>query len=112
MAGGERPPALPSSRDQLDRLLQGLDELSGTLPDLSGGADSWSSGGGRGQCGGQVPGHRSYEEDVDYVLERDERRRGGEGEQERRGGEVQERQEAPYHTRVDSKPFSYIRSVK
>jgi len=40
---------------------------------------------------------RSYEEDVDYALEKDgERRRGGE-------------EGAPYHTRYDSKPFSYIR---
>ena len=39
----------------------------------------------------------SYEEDVDYALEKDgERRRGGE-------------EGAPYHTRYDSKPFSYIR---
>ena len=146
---------------QLDRLLAGLDELSGTLPDLTssaswtparsapeqrvggravlpcsagadsaaGGAASVNAGGGlqQGTSGGgggvvvqgggpgvvpagggskQVvmgrPGGpglpaRSYEEDVDYALEKDgEKRRGGE-------------EGAPYHTRYDSKPFSYIR---
>ena len=147
---------------QLDRLLAGLDELSGTLPDLTssaswtparpapeqrvggravlqgsagadsaaGGAASVSAGGGLQQGtsggGGAVvvqgggpgvvpaaaggskqavmgrPGDpglaaRSYEEDVDYALEKDgEKRRGGE-------------EGAPYHTRYDSKPFSYIR---
>ena len=165
MAGGEAEasfqvePAPP--RSQLDRLLAGLDELSGTLPDLTsanswtparsattsypeqrggqraGGAVQCSAGAGRavnppaggavrqaasvnsagvqGNCsisaGEQVvmgrqgrPGGpngslaaRSYEEDVDYALEKDgERRRGGE-------------EGAPYHTRYDSKPFSYIR---
>ena len=163
MAGGEAEALLePAPRSQLDRLLAGLDELSGTLPDLT--ASSWtparpassqaaegnrgtggravqcSAGAGRGvqggsqsaggavraapvqqgvsavqgcgagEQGGQVvmgrqgrpggPGSlaaRSYEEDVDYALEKDgERRRGGE-------------EGAPYHTRYDSKPFSYIR---
>ena len=162
MAGGEAEALLePAPRSQLDRLLAGLDELSGTLPDLT--ANSWtparpatssqaaeqrggragavqcSAGAGRavnaaggavraapvnsggvsgqqgcssaGEQGGQVvmgrqgrPGGpngslaaRSYEEDVDYALEKDgERRRGGE-------------EGAPYHTRYDSKPFSYIR---
>lgn len=162
MAGGEAEALLePAPRSQLDRLLAGLDELSGTLPDLT--ANSWtparpassqaeqrvggravqcsagaggravqggSSAGGAvraasvqgvsgsavqgcssaGEQGGQVvmgrqgrpggPGSlaaRSYEEDVDYALEKDgEKRRGGE-------------EGAPYHTRYDSKPFSYIR---
>ena len=159
MAGGECEALLeqPAPRSQLDRLLAGLDELSGTLPDLTanswtparpaeqrvgertGGAVQCSAGAGRGvqgsagggqaaapvqgggsavqqgcsgsagEQGGQVvmgrqgrPGGpglaaRSYEEDVDYALEKDgERRRGGE-------------EGAPYHTRYDSKPFSYIR---
>ena len=162
MAGGEAEasfqvePAPP--RSQLDRLLAGLDELSGTLPDLTsanswtparsattsypeqrggqraGGAVQCSAGAGRavnpaaggavraasvnsvqgncsisagevvmgrqgrpgGPCNGSLAA-RSYEEDVDYALEKDgERRRGGE-------------EGAPYHTRYDSKPFSYIR---
>ena len=165
MAGGGEAVCLVQEQQptsQLDRLLAGLDELSGTLPDLTstaswtparsapeqrvggravlpcsagadsaaGGAASVSAGGGlqQGTSGGgggvvvqgggpgvvpaagggskQVvmgrPGGpglpaRSYEEDVDYALEKDgEKRRGGE-------------EGAPYHTRYDSKPFSYIR---
>ena len=166
MAGGGEAVCLVAQEQQptsqLDRLLAGLDELSGTLPDLTssaswtparpapeqrvggravlpcsagadsaaGGAASVSAGGGlqQGTSGGgggvvvqgggpgvvpaggggskQVvmgrPGGpglpaRSYEEDVDYALEKDgEKRRGGE-------------EGAPYHTRYDSKPFSYIR---
>ena len=164
MAGGGEAVCLVQEQQptsQLDRLLAGLDELSGTLPDLTstaswtparsapeqrvggravlpcsagadsaaGGAASVSAGGGlqQGTSGGGVvqggagggpgvvpaaggskqvvmgrPGGpglpaRSYEEDVDYALEKDgEKRRGGE-------------EGAPYHTRYDSKPFSYIR---
>ena len=162
MAGGGEAVCLVAQEQQptsqLDRLLAGLDELSGTLPDLTssaswtparpapeqrvggravlqgsagadsaaGGAASVSAGGGlqQGTSGGGVvqgggpgvvpagggskqvvmgrPGGpglpaRSYEEDVDYALEKDgEKRRGGE-------------EGAPYHTRYDSKPFSYIR---
>ena len=159
MAGGGEAVCLVAQEQQptsqLDRLLAGLDELSGTLPDLTssaswtparpapeqrvggravlpcsagadsaaGGAASVSAGGGlhQGTSGGGVvqgggpgvvpagggskqvvmgrPGlpARSYEEDVDYALEKDgEKRRGGE-------------EGAPYHTRYDSKPFSYIR---
>ena len=105
------------STEQLDKLLAGLDELSETLPDLSGGlhrqhhhhqngvggagaegrkhppprAGTWngskniSSSPGRGQdnnvsrpgsaAGGSVRtgDMRSYEEDLDYALERDNR---------------------------------------
>jgi hypothetical protein len=104
MAGGDSQPALTSSRDQLDRLLAGLDELSGTLPDLSGGQGSdWPAA---RECGAggagtvtRVPIVRTYEEDMDYALEREERARGGR----------EADQAAPYHTRCDSKPFSYIR---
>ena len=42
MAGGEAEALLePAPRSQLDRLLAGLDELSGTLPDLTT-ANSWT----------------------------------------------------------------------
>ena len=152
------------STEQLDKLLAGLDELSETLPDLSGGlhrqqhhhpngvggagaeerkhppprAGTWngskniSSSRGRGQdnnvsrpgsaAGGSVRTvtgvMRSYEEDLDYVLERDNREPRG---PERRPlvgtdnyGQVYSEgpgTHQPYHTRYDSKPFSYIRSV-
>ena len=151
------------STEQLDKLLAGLDELSETLPDLSGGlhrhhhhhhqngvggagaegrkhppprAGTWngskniSSSLGRGQdnnvsrpgsaAGGSVRtgDMRSYEEDLDYALERDNREPRG---PERRPlvgtdnyGQVYSEGQSthqPYHTRYDSKPFSYIRSV-
>ena len=75
-----------------------------------------SAAGGAVRTGGDM---RSYEEDMDYALERGEARepRG----QERKvlvgtdnyGQVYSEGQTThqPYHTRYDSKPFSYIRSV-
>ena len=38
---------------------------------------------------------RSYEDDLDYALEKEEN--------------SEQLQPKPYHTRYDSKPFSYIR---
>ena len=154
------------STEQLDKLLAGLDELSETLPDLSGGfhrqhgvgvggggvqgrkhppprAGTWngskniSSGlvQGRGQdnnvsrpgsaAGGAVStvtsgDMRSYEEDLDYALERDSRESGARGTERRvlvgtdNYGQVYSEgpgTHQPYHTRNDSKPFSYIRLV-
>ena len=99
------------SQDQLDKLLAGLDELSGTLPDLSkerkfpaeqrntwnssktaGNSDSDNNSSARRQRTGKM---RSYEDDLDYALEKEEN--------------SEQVQPQPYHTRYDSKPFSYIR---
>ena len=101
------------SQDQLDKLLAGLDELSGTLPDLSkerkfpaeqrntwnssktaGNSDSDNNSSARRQRTGKM---RSYEDDLDYALEKEEN--------------SEQLQPQPYHTRYDSKPFSYIRWV-
>ena len=102
------------STEQLDKLLAGLDELSGTLPDLSEERklpaeqrNTWNSSKSAGNSESdnnssarrvRQPGSmRSYEEDLDYALEK-----------EIEGG-VRAQQPQPYHTRIDSKPFSYIR---
>ena len=103
MAGGEAAaarPAVSTSRLQLDRLLAGLDELSGTLPDLTGGGGWPGTRAGAPPEMGRKSGGGGYEEEADYALEKEEGRAGsvtgaGAG--------------APYHTRCDSKPFSYIR---
>ena len=129
------------STEQLDKLLAGLDELSGTLPDLGEGRERKFPG--EAECervgdGGRwnsskitgnsvsdnnssartVPGTtstaranmRSYEEDLDYALEKeiDDAMKG----HDRKVPielESEEQQPQPYHTRYDSKPFSYIR---
>ncbi len=127
------------SVEQLDKLLAGLDELSGNLPDLGGVKKQQStttktvtttttdSSNNR-----QHQPVTSYEDDVDYALDRSELGR----EEDRsnvkvglqpvvavdnyseyytdwskaRGGDKMSVEETqPYHTRYDSKPFSYIR---
>ena len=131
------------STEQLDKLLAGLDELSGTLPDLGGRSERKFPaeeecervGGGPG---GRWPGSkttgnsvsdnnssartlpgttgtaranmRSYEEDLDYALEK-EIDNAMKGHDRRVPIELdcEEPQPQPYHTRYDSKPFSYIR---
>ena len=97
------------STDQLDKLLAGLDELSGTLPDLSEERklaaeerNTWNSSktAGNSDSDNNSSAHRrqrgnmmSYEDDLDYALEKEER----------------SEQPQPYRARYDSKPFSYIR---
>ena len=171
------------SAEQLDKLLAGLDELSGNLPDLGQRREPISRGGSRGVTPvprgttpvssertthraapeervtqglvgvpstvvgvpprsesvprvsvGRSASHRSYEEDVDYALDRSElgspsprvhspTRKVGVTPQvavdnyneyyvdpaKARGGVTMGQEPQPYHTRYDSKPFSYIR---
>ena len=131
------------STEQLDKLLAGLDELSGTLPDLGGKTERKFPaeeecervGGGPG---GRWPGSkttgnsvsdnnsrarplpgttasaranmRSYEEDLDYALEKEiDNAMKGHHRKVPIELESEEPQPQPYHTRYDSKPFSYIR---
>ena len=131
------------STEQLDKLLAGLDELSGTLPDLGGRTErkfpaeeecERVGGGPAGRWPGSkttgnsvsdnnssartLPGTtgtaranmRSYEEDLDYALEK-EIDNAMKGHDRRVPIELdcEEPQPQPYHTRYDSKPFSYIR---
>ena len=128
------------STEQLDKLLAGLDELSGTLPDLGGKTERKFPaeeecervGGGRWN-GSKTTGNsvsdnnsrartlagttasaranmRSYEEDLDYALEKEiDNAMKGHDRKVPIELESEEPQPQPYHTRYDSKPFSYIR---
>ena len=124
------------STEQLDKLLAGLDELSGTLPDLGEkterkfpaeveGGGRWNSSKITGNSVSDnnsrartLPGTtavtrtkmRSYEEDLDYALEKEiDSAMKGHDRKVPIELECEEPQPQPYHTRYDSKPFSYIR---
>ena len=128
------------STEQLDKLLAGLDELSGTLPDLGGkterkfpaeeecervGGGRWNGSKTTGNSVSDnnsrartLPGTtasaranmRSYEEDLDYALEKEiDNAMKGHDRKVPIELESEEQQPQPYHTRFDSKPFSYIR---
>ena len=123
------------STEQLDKLLAGLDELSGTLPDLGEKTERkfpaeevsgrWNSSKITGASVSDnnsrartLPGTtatartkmRSYEEDLDYALEKEiDNAMKGHDRKVPIELECEEPQPQPYHTRYDSKPFSYIR---
>ena len=130
------------STEQLDKLLAGLDKLSETLPDLTSGAGAGAGGvqvpgGWQGakesapagsvvnnsvvSVAGTVRGMRSYEEDVDYALEKEDLVIKGPERKVLLGTDnysdhysdtkssSMDTTHQPYHTRNDSKPFSYIR---
>ena len=132
------------STEQLDKLLAGLDELSGTLPDLGGkterkfpaeeecervGGGRWNGSKTTGNSVSDnnsrartLPGTTgtatatvrtkmgSYEEDLDYALEKEiDNAMKGHDRKVPIELESEEQQPQPYHTRYDSKPFSYIR---
>ena len=132
------------STEQLDKLLAGLDRLSETLPDLGAGAGGDRRGkvpGGWQAAKSSAPagsvnnsvvsraetvrgGMRSYEDDLDYALEKDDNLviKGPERKvllgtdnyadhysDNYKTPSNMDTQHQPYHTRNDSKPFSYIR---
>ena len=126
------------STEQLDKLLAGLDELSGTLPDLGGkterkfpaeeecervGGGRWNGSKTTGNSvsdnnsrartlPGTTTNMRTYEEDLDYALEKEiDQAMAGHDRNVPIELECEEPQPQPYHTRYDSKPFSYIRWV-